>query len=78
MRASTAVLDRPEPTVAKKPAPEEPEPRGRIDLRADPEWIARVQRQADRFGLKLSAYIRHATSERVERDEATDPRDDDE
>jgi len=48
--------------------------RERIDLRADSEWVARVQRQADRLGVSLSAYIRQATTERLEQDEATDPR----
>ncbi len=56
----------------QKPAPEPP--RDRIDLRAGPAWIARVQRQAERLGMSLSAYIRMATTERVEEDEATDPK----
>jgi hypothetical protein len=45
-------------------------PRDRVDLRAEPEWIARVTAVAERFGLSLSAYIRLATTERLERDEA--------
>lgn len=75
MRSGTATLERPH-HMAKKPLPKPVnETRDRIDLRADPEWISRVQLQADRFGLPLSAYIRQATSERLEKDEATDPRD---
>lgn len=48
--------------------------RDRVDLRAEPEWIARVAAAAERFGLSLSAYIRLAVSERLERDEAGQPR----
>ena len=50
------------------------EPRDRIDLRAEPEFVARMQAQADRLGLSLSAYIRLSVTERLERDEATSPR----
>jgi hypothetical protein len=49
------------------------QPPGRHELRVEPVWLARVQRQADRLGISASAYIRLATSERLERDEATDP-----
>lgn len=45
------------------------EPRDRIDLRADPEWVARLRHQAARFGLNISAYIREAVTQRIERDE---------
>lgn len=72
-----------EATVAKKPKkssppttlPETPIPaaRDRIDLRADPAWVARVERQAERLGLGVSAYIRQATTLKLEADEATDP-----
>ena len=41
---------------------------GRIDLRADQEWIDLVRAAADRLGLRLSAYIRLATNERLQRD----------
>jgi hypothetical protein len=43
--------------------------RQRIDLRAEQEWIARLEVLAKRFGLSVSAYIRLAVSERMERDE---------
>jgi hypothetical protein len=46
--------------------------RDRLDLRAEPAWIARVRRQADRFGMSISAYIRAKTTEALEKDEATD------
>jgi hypothetical protein len=55
--------------VAKK----KDKPVGRIELRADLEFIARVERQAERFGIGVSAYIRQATSVRLEQDEETDP-----
>jgi hypothetical protein len=45
------------------------DPRDRVDLRADPKWIARATRQAHRFGMGLSAYIRLAVTERMEQDE---------
>lgn len=47
--------------------------RNRMDLRADPEWVARVTRQAKRLGIGVAAYVRMATTERLERDEATEP-----
>lgn len=53
--------------VAKKTLPA----RDRIDLRADPAWVARVEVAAKRFAISVSAYIRQAVTERMERDEAT-------
>ena len=47
--------------------------RDRIDLRADPSWVARVEKQAERFGVNLSAYIREAVTRRLEADEESDP-----
>jgi hypothetical protein len=40
--------------------------RDRLELRADPEWIQRATRAAERFGLSLSAFIRMVVSERLE------------
>lgn len=58
----------------KKPDPTPGElPRDRIDLRADPAWVARVERQAKRLGISLSAYIRQATTRQLTQDEADDP-----
>jgi hypothetical protein len=46
------------------------EPRDRVDLRADAEWIARVKRQAKRLGLNsVSAYVRQATTKQLIQDE---------
>jgi hypothetical protein len=56
--------------VAKK----KDKPTGRIEMRADLEFIARVERQAERFGIGVSAYIRQAVSVRLEQDESTDPK----
>jgi hypothetical protein len=47
--------------------------RERIEIRADSEWIARVSAEADRLGLSLSAYIRLAVNERLERTAAPAP-----
>jgi predicted HicB family RNase H-like nuclease len=41
--------------------------RERIELRAEPEWIERVTAEAERLGLSLSAYIRLAVNERLEK-----------
>jgi hypothetical protein len=49
------------------------EARDRIALRADPAWIARVQAQADRLGIGLSAYIRQAVTRQFERHESEEP-----
>lgn len=55
----------------KKPQPAE-QPRERIDLRAEAEWVARLTAQARRRGLSVSAYIRQAVTKEIEADEATD------
>jgi hypothetical protein len=47
----------------KRPNPE----RDVIQLRAEPAWIDRVNAEAERLGLSLSAYIRLAVNERLER-----------
>jgi hypothetical protein len=47
----------------KRPNPK----RDLIQLRAEPEWIDRVNTEAERLGLSLSAYIRLAVNERLER-----------
>jgi predicted HicB family RNase H-like nuclease len=49
------------------------QPRDRFDLRIEPDWLDRIERQADRIGVSVSAYIRMATSQRLELDEASDP-----
>lgn len=49
------------------------QPRDRFDLRVDPDWLARIVRQAERFGMPVAAYIRGGATEKLERDEATDP-----
>jgi hypothetical protein len=49
------------------------DPPVRLELRVDPSWLARVQAQADRHGLSVSAYLREAGTIRLERDEASDP-----
>ena len=46
---------------------------GRVEIRAEPEWIERVTAEADRLGLNLSAYIRLAVNERLDRTEAAEP-----
>lgn len=50
--------------------------RERVELRADPEWIRRIYRQATRLGISVSAYIRQAVTLRLERDEADEPKQD--
>lgn len=53
--------------------PRKAQPRDRLDLRVDPDWVARIVRQAERFGLPVAAYIRQGATEKLERDEATMP-----
>jgi predicted HicB family RNase H-like nuclease len=48
--------------------------RDRIDLRAEPELVARLKRQAKRLGISMSAYIRLAVTRQVEQDESNDPK----
>lgn len=38
----------------------------RIDLRATPEWVARLEEAAFRKGLSISAYIREAVADRMD------------
>jgi hypothetical protein len=59
-----------DPNVAKR----RKTPRDRIDIRAEPAWVARIQAQADRRGMSISSYIRQAVTKEVEADEATQPR----
>jgi hypothetical protein len=53
--------------------PRKSQPRDRLDLRVDPDWMLRIARQADRFGMPVAAYIRAGATEKLERDEGTDP-----
>jgi hypothetical protein len=59
--------------TGQTPRSEQPPARDRIDLRADPAWVARIERQAQRRGISVSAYLRQAGSLALEQDEATDP-----
>jgi hypothetical protein len=59
--------------VAKKDSRKPSEPAARYEIRVEPDWIARVQRQAERLGISAAAYIRQATTRQLEADEATDP-----
>ncbi len=45
----------------------------RVEFTAPADWVERVQIQAERLGLSVSAYIRLATTEKLERDEASEP-----
>jgi hypothetical protein len=49
------------------------EPHGRIEFQAPEQWIERIERQARRLGITISAYIRLVTTRQLERDEAEDP-----
>jgi hypothetical protein len=54
-------------TLAVAPRKKENFDRERIEIRADAAWIAKVTSEAERLGLSLSAYIRLAVNERMER-----------
>lgn len=47
-----------------------------VRLEFPEEFHDRVKHQADRFGLSVTAYIRLALTERVERDERSEARED--
>jgi hypothetical protein len=47
--------------------------RDRVDLKADPKWVATVAQAAQSVGLNLSSYIRLAVAERLQRDGFTLP-----
>jgi hypothetical protein len=44
--------------------------RGRLEMKAPAEWIDEVSRVAESLGLSLSAYVRLAVNERIQRDRA--------
>lgn len=48
-------------TVAKKK-------QERVELRAEADWVRRVEAEAERWGLTVSSYIRLAVNEKMERD----------
>ncbi len=45
----------------------------RLDLRVTPEMKERLERQAERHGISVSAYLKQAATRSLEQDEATDP-----
>ena len=45
----------------------------RVDLRVPPTWLKRVEDAADRKGLKVAAYIRMVTTERMDQDNVPKP-----
>lgn len=61
-------------TLVRPVAKKKPAPRDRLDLRVDPDLVARIVAQAERFGLSVSAYVRQSVTEKLEEDEATDAR----
>lgn len=58
----------------KKNNQQVPAARDRIDLRVDPAWLERVERQCERHGINLTNYIKLAVTQLLESHEATDPR----
>ncbi len=42
----------------------------RVELRAEPIWLKKVKRYAAASRLSLSAYVRHAVQQRMDRDDA--------
>ncbi len=59
--------------VAKQHEGEPPPERDRLDLRIDPSLRVRINKARKRWGLSVSAYIRVALIEKLERDEADPP-----
>lgn len=57
-----------------RPAPSGEASRARIDLRAEPALVARLERQADRLGISVSAYIRQTMTRQLEKDETEEAR----
>jgi predicted HicB family RNase H-like nuclease len=52
---------------------EEENATGRIDLRVDPTFKQRLDVQAKRYNMTLSAYIKRGLTKLVEEDEESDP-----
>jgi hypothetical protein len=52
-------------SMAKRRRPTQP--REKIELRAPADWVAKVEHAAAALGLSVSAYVRLAVSERMER-----------
>jgi len=47
--------------------------RNKVEFLAEPEWIDRVTKVAERLGLSISAYIRMVVTQRMNADEAELP-----
>ncbi len=47
--------------------------RGRVEFKADPEWIRHVHHEAERLGLNLSSFIRMVVTQYMDRLEAERP-----
>jgi hypothetical protein len=47
--------------------------RGRVEFKADPEWIERVNAEAERIGLNLSSFIRMVMTQYMDKVEAERP-----
>ena len=61
-------------SVAKDRTDPQSDPeRDRFEFRGEPDWFARLRRQARRRGISVTAYIKQAASLQLEADEATDP-----
>ncbi len=61
----TATVDR--TTMSRKKSSFD---RGRIEFKAPPEWIERATHEGERLGLNLSAFIRMAVTQWMDRVEA--------
>ncbi len=42
---------------------------GRFEMKAEPDWLARMTAEAERLGLSLAGYARLAMNEKYERDQ---------
>lgn len=72
----TAVAKKRKDDPKQRPPAGPQKKQARFELRAEVEWMERIERQAERFGLTVAAYLRLAATERLERDESEDPRSD--
>ena len=46
----------------------------RVEFVASSAWMERIERQAERHGMSVGAYLRLGANERLEKDEATEPK----
>ena len=60
--------------MPKPPDDRQKKKKDRFEVRAEKAWLARVKKQARRYGMSTAAYIRQAVQLKLESDEGLEGR----